>query len=69
MPSAWHKAVRRKVAMGGGTEAGISAISSSAITPGPLGMWETRPSADAPWRIANWASPMLEMQQILTRGG
>jgi hypothetical protein len=31
-------------------------------------MDETRPSADAPWRIARPASSRLLMQQILTRG-
>jgi hypothetical protein len=41
---------------------------SSVITPGPLGMAETRPIAFAPWRIASAASATLRMQQILTRG-
>jgi hypothetical protein len=41
---------------------------SSAITPGPLGISETRPRAEAPWRMAIQASATLRMQQILTRG-
>jgi hypothetical protein len=40
--------VRRNVATGGGTLAAISVIRSSEITPGPLGISETKPSADAP---------------------
>jgi hypothetical protein len=43
-------------------------IVSSAITPGPLGMAETRPSAAAPCRMAIPASAALRMQRILTRG-
>ena len=54
--------------MGGGTFAAICAISSSEMTPGPLGMWDTSPSAEAPYFIASSASPKLAMQQILTRG-
>ena len=49
-------------------EAAISAICSSEITPGPLGMAETRPSAAAPWSMAILASSAFEIQQILTRG-
>src|SRR5580700_4586025 len=60
--------VSRNVPMAGGTVAAISAISSSPITPGPLGMRETRPSADAPPSTARAASSMLLMQQIFTRG-
>ena len=60
--------VSRKVATPGGTRAAISAISSSAITPGPLGMVETSPSAEAPARIAAHASSTDEMQQTLMRG-
>jgi hypothetical protein len=52
----------------GGTIAAISAMVSSAMTPGPLGMAETNPNAAAPWRIAICASAALLMQQILTRG-
>jgi hypothetical protein len=68
MESASCLLVSRKVATPGGTVAAISAIVSSAITPGPLGMAETSPSAAAPWRMAICASAMLAMQQILTRG-
>ena len=46
----------------------ISAICRSLITPGPLGMCETRPKADAPYSMANAASSTLPMQQIFTRG-
>jgi hypothetical protein len=53
--------------MAGGTAA-IFAISSSPITPGPLGMCETRPSADAPQSMARAASSTLAMQQIFIRG-
>ena len=60
--------VKRKVAIGGGTVAAISAMSFSEITPGPLGISETNPNADAPQRIASCASTTLLMQQILTRG-
>src|SRR4051794_37125428 len=52
----------------GGIVAAISAISDSSIGPGPLGMAETSPRADAPCRIASCASSMLLMQQIFTRG-
>jgi hypothetical protein len=41
---------------------------SSLMTPGPLGMCETSPSADAPHWMARAASSTLPMQQILTRG-
>jgi hypothetical protein len=37
---------------------------SSSITPGPLGIAETRPIADAPAAIAARASSALAMQQI-----
>jgi hypothetical protein len=60
--------VSRKVATPGGTTAAISAIVSSGITPGPLGIAETRPRAEAPWRTAVQASSRERMQQILTRG-
>src|SRR5450432_3340540 len=66
--SASVRQVSRKVAIGGGTAAAISAIASSLIGPGPLGMAETRPIAPAPYRIARCASARLRMQQILTRG-
>jgi hypothetical protein len=38
------------------------------MTPGPLGMFETKPSADAPHAMARAASSTLPMQQIFTRG-
>ena len=60
--------VSRKVATDGGTAAATSAIVASSITPGPLGIAETRPRADAPARMAIHASSRLAMQQILTRG-
>jgi hypothetical protein len=60
--------VSRKVATPGGAAAAISWISASSIAPGPLGMRETRPSADAPRSIASQASSVLAMQQIFTRG-
>src|SRR5438477_3926714 len=60
--------VRRNVAMGGGTVAAISAICSSLMTPGPLGMAETNPSADAPAAMAMRASSTELMQQTFTRG-
>src|SRR5450432_1094205 len=60
--------VNRNDATDGGIVAAICAIASSAITPGPLGMLETRPRADAPYWTANRASSMLLMQQILMRG-
>src|ERR1035438_5006359 len=62
------RAVNRNVPMAGGTVAAISAIRLSLMTPGPLGMSETRPSADAPHSMARAASSTLPMQQIFTRG-
>src|SRR6266849_161963 len=60
--------VSRKEDMAGGIVAAICAIRSSAMTPGPLGIAETRPRAEAPYLMASCASEMLLMQQILTRG-
>src|SRR5439155_500495 len=60
--------VRRKVAIGGGTVSAIRAIASSEMTPGPLGIAETRPNAAAPQPIASTASAGELMQQILTLG-
>src|SRR5260370_36400536 len=60
--------VRRKVAIGGGTLSAIRAINSSEMTPGPLGMAETRPNAEAPAAMASAASAGDRMQQILTLG-
>src|SRR5271157_5228608 len=67
MESASCLLVSKKEDTEGGIVAAISAIRSSVITPGPLGIEETRPRADAPCWIASWASLMLLMQQILTR--
>jgi hypothetical protein len=60
--------VRRNVPMAGGTVAAIFAIRSSLITPGPLGIVETKPRADAPHSIASAASSTLAMQQTFNRG-
>lgn len=60
--------VSRKVATPGGTVVAISVMVSSAMTPGPLGMAETNPNAEVPYRTAMAASATLLMQQILTRG-
>jgi hypothetical protein len=60
--------VSRNVAIGGGTVAAIRAIASSEITPGPLGMAETSPTAEAPQVIACAASAGDLIQQIFTRG-
>jgi hypothetical protein len=54
--------------MGGGTPRAISAIVPSGITPGPLGIAETKPTAAAPATIAACASQGEAMQQTLTRG-
>ena len=48
--------------------AAMWAIASSGITPGPLGILETNPSAAAPASIAISASSGLLMQQIFTLG-
>src|ERR1041385_4234454 len=52
----------------GGIVAAISAINSSGIGPGPLGIADTSPTADAPASIAIHASSTLAIQQIFTRG-
>src|SRR4029079_11403857 len=52
----------------GGTIAAISAIRSSGIGPGPLGIADTKPIALAPASIAIHASSILAIQQIFTRG-
>ena len=49
--------------------AAMSAISESAIGPGPLGIADTSPIADAPALIASRASSRLAIQQILTNSG
>src|SRR5438874_6550331 len=68
---AWgsSRQVSRKVATPGGTCRTISAISSSAIGPGPLGMAETKPIAAAPARTASRACSIDAIQQIFTRVG
>jgi hypothetical protein len=38
------------------------------MTPKPLGMADTSPTAEAPWAIARRASSTLCMQQILILG-
>jgi len=60
--------VSKKDAIGGGILHAISAICSSDITPGPLGILDTSPSAAAPYWIASCASGRLAMQQIFTLG-
>ena len=57
--------VRRNVPIGGGTVDTISAINVSLITPGPLGISETKPRAAAPALMANLASSGELMQHIL----
>src|ERR1700681_2927631 len=61
--------VRRKVATPGGTVQAISRMRDSGIGPGPLGIRDTRPMADAPIRTASAASAAEAMQQTLTRIG
>jgi hypothetical protein len=60
--------VSKKVAIGGGTDFEISAIRSSEITPGPLGIRATNPKADAPYSMAVLASDNEEIQQIFMCG-
>src|SRR6266568_6234489 len=60
--------VSRNDPMAGGIVAAIVAIRSSEIGPGPLGISETSPTADAPCSMASQASSMPAMQQILTLG-
>ena len=52
--------------MEGGTILEIVKISSSEITPGPLGILATRPNADAPKLTAILASSIELMQHIFT---
>jgi len=59
--------VRRNEAIVGGIVFTISEIFSSEITPGPLGIAETNPNADAPLLIASWDSSTELIQQIFTR--
>ena len=55
------------MATAGGADAATAAIVSSSMTPGPLGISDTSPSADAPAPTARRASSTSRMQQILTR--
>ena len=57
----------RKASIPGGTSAAISAAFSFEIGPGPLGIGETSPMADAPASMAIHTSSMLCMQQTFTR--
>src|ERR1700730_13194503 len=61
--------VRRKVATPGGTVRAISRMRDSGIGPGPLGIRDTRPMADAPIRTASAASASEAIQQTLILGG
>jgi len=54
--------------MGGGVARAISAIRVSAIGPGPDGIADTNPTADAPIRTASRISAMLAIQQTLMCG-
>ena len=56
MASALRSLVSRNVAIGGGTVAAIRAMIASEMTPGPLGMAEMRPRAEAPLAMAIAAS-------------
>ena len=60
--------VRRNDVTDGGVALAILAIRCSGIGPGPLGISETSPMADAPCLMASHASSMLAMQQIFTLG-
>jgi hypothetical protein len=60
--------VSKKVAIGGGTVAVIFTIIFSDMIPGPLGMAETNPNAEAPQLMAMSASAGDLMQQILILG-
>ena len=48
--------------------AAMKGILASSMTPGPLGMCETKPIAEAPNEIAKAASSTFLMQQIFTLG-
>lgn len=65
--ASWAQVSRNELTPGG-IVAAISAIKVSGIGPGPLGIADTRPTADAPCSIASHASSTLAMQQIFTRG-
>ena len=68
MEAASSRHVSRNELTPGGIVAAISAIRVSGIGPGPLGIAETRPTADAPCSIASHASSTLAIQQIFIRG-
>ncbi len=68
MRSAEVSEVSRNVATEGETAATISRIMDSGMTPGPLGIADTSPSAEAPASTAILASSALAMQHTLTRG-
>ena len=57
----------RKASIPGGTSAAISAARSFEIGPGPLGIGETSPIADAPASTAIHTSSIDLMQQTFTR--
>ena len=59
--------VSRNASIPGGTSAAISAAFSFEIGPGPLGIGETSPTADAPASIAIQTSSIDFMQQTFTR--
>jgi hypothetical protein len=59
--------VSRNASIPGGTSAAISAALSFEIGPGPLGIGDTRPTADAPASIAIQTSSIDFMQQTFTR--
>lgn len=64
--SALVSQLSRNVSTESATAATISAINSSSIGPGPLGMRDTSPIADAPSSMAVLASSTLAIQQIFT---
>ncbi len=53
--------------MPGGTILAIENIASSEMMPGPDGIRPTNPKAEAPYRMAIWASSRELMQQIFIR--
>ena len=67
--SAFVSQVRRNVPIVGGTVSAISRMRASGMGPGPLGMRETSPIAEAPNRTASSASRTDATQQTLILGG
>jgi hypothetical protein len=63
-----EREVSRNVATPGGTIAAISVMRASAMTPGPLGISDTSPSAEAPPHTAKCDSSTETIQHIFTRG-